>query len=56
MGSTQEINKMDMNMIFDIACIISYLEEMIREDFMNHECKTFWKCVMLYCNDIQAAR
>ena len=42
-----EIRKTAMKIIFDIACIILYLEEMISEDFMNHECKTVWKYVMM---------
>ena len=45
-----------MKIIFDIACIILYLEERISEDVMNHECKTVWKYVMMYCIDTQAAR
>ena len=48
--------KRTWKIIFDIACIILYLEEMISEDFMNHECKTVWKYGMMYCIDTQAAR
>ena len=44
-----------MQMIFDNMYMILYLEEMISEDFMNHECKTVWKYVMMYCIDTQAA-
>ena len=51
-----ESRKTDMQIIFDIACIILYLEEMISEDLINHECKTVWKYVMMYCIDTQAAR